>query len=506
MPSPKSLLTRLWPALAKPQTVTYSTDNSGGVPVLDMSEIAKKVNSGEGELRRAEIAISKSKNKNFLASILDLPKETKSEYIDAVDGIKDYDLAESIIENVSKDVLTKDVDKNVKSKFFTVQLPNGKGFEAIEKECQKIIDSFELPLLLKDYMDDILWYGEYIFDIHWKEKTLDDKENQKDIMPIFTRARMKYVSENDILQSSADYMVFRMSSMSKQILFKVKLDKEDQDEREFVKFFVRPAKGLFSLNVINKLKILKLLESMIPINEMTNLSRKMQFYMRVPVGTQPADAFSQARKYEIMIKSLLKFETLDDSVDLFTKLLDVKVIPLFGEQNELAEGNIPKPEKVDLSYINDIRESLVATTNIPRRFIFPNDDSPLSASYLRLLQNIREEVLGNAVRHIVYVYLRKVRSQPVKIDFDNIHIKVPKIQGISELDTLEYSQMFNQSLTDMNRLIDEGGKLIQDAPSTIDKTALVDFLNEKMKVFTDKTIFKLPDPEDDSNQDNGYGY
>lgn len=495
-----SFLSRFWPKLAQNNKVTTSITglDGDGVPTIDIKDIQKLIIK-DSDIIDAEQQLRNRNTSNILTSILGEPKITKAEYMEAVDEIKEYDLAESIIENVAKDVLTKDVDKNIKNKYFTVSLAGE--HPELEKECQQVINNFELSLLLKDYMDDILWYGEYVFDIHWKDKTVEDKENQSDLIPLFGRSRFKYLSDESILMDSKDYLVFRMSSMDKKLIFKVKQDDNTYND---IKFFIRPSKGLFSINVINKLRILKLLESLIPINEMTNLSRKMQFYMRVPMGTQPADAFSQCRKYEIMIKSLLKFESPDDSPDLLQRLLDVRVIPLFGDQTELTEGNIPKPEKVDLSYINDIRESLVATTNIPRRFIFPNDDSPLSASYLRLLQHIREEVLGNGVRHIVYEYLHKVRRNPVKFDFNDIYINVPKIQGISELDTLEYSQMFNQSLTDLNRLIDEGGKLIQDAPSTINKEELVAFLNEKMKVFTDRAIFKLPDPEPDNSDDMGY--
>ena len=455
------------------------------VPIVDLSKIQKEI----------EDDIPKPKNYKNAQAVTELFSDTrqdKKSYFKAVDEIKNYDLAEGIIKNIGLDVLTKDVDTRIDKKFFTIKIDEGivgDKAEEHQKTAQCFVDELELKQLLKDYINDILWYGEQLFNVDRNEIEVEDIENQPSLTPLYSKNRFKYLVSSGVIQSSSEYLLFRFGSSDKKLVLKTK---GDDKNNTITKFFVRPSKGIFSINVINKLKTLKLLESLIPVNEITSLSRKMQFYMRVPQGTSPGDAFKQSRKYELMIKNLLKFETPNNEQEVMKQLLDVKVIPIFGDQQELSEGNIQKPEKLDLSYINDMRESLVNSTNIPRHFIFPNDEASTSPSYLKLLQFIRTEVLGDGVRHLVYNFFK---SKNIEIDYSAISIEVPKIQGIEELDTIEYVQMFSQSLSDITRLIQDGGDLLDRAPDSLDKKELVDFLNEKTSTFTGRELFKYVSEE-----------
>lgn len=476
----------LLPTQYRQDVVPLTDDISGDYRPVFTADIDKILKDSQFNLLKGTLSNNDRIMLQNIQATLTKPITDKASYYIAIDSLKENSLAESIVEKVRDDVLNKDYnDRTVP--FFRVSLKSGKDNNVqLEEEAQSFLNNLNLYRLLNEYLDDLLWYGDYSFNIDWKNNEIDDLDSQKSVLPIYIRGKFKYlVDSNRIFQSSNNYVTFRLGSQSKKLLVK---------DTTNARFIVKLSKGLFSPTVIKLFKTLELLENLIPMGEVDALSRKMQFYMRVPKGTTMEEAYDMTRKYETMLLGLLKTNSATDLSSLMNEMLKIKVIPLFGSQEELSEFSIAKAEKIDLTYINDLREQLNSRLSLPRSFIFSDDLELSSPNYLRKLEAIRGNLAG-AVKHIVYEYL--VSKHDTKLDYDNIHIHTPPIVGVESLDSMEYMQLVNSSLSDLNRVISEMGDTIQNASSSIDREKLVKFLNKKLHPLTGNDIFKVPDDKEE---------
>lgn len=482
----------LLPTQYRQEVVPLVDDISGDYKPVFSVDIDKILKESQFNLLKGTLSNNDRMMLQNLQATLTKPITDKNSYYLAIDSLKDNSLAESIVEKVRDDVLNKDYnDKSVP--FFKVVIKSDLDKNNVmEDDAQSFINNLNLFRVVTEYLDDILWYGDYSFILDWENKEIDDLDSQKSVLPIYVRGKFKYlVDSNRIFQSSKDYVTFRLGSQSKKLLVK---------DTTNARFVVKLSKGLFSPTVVKLFKTLELLENLIPMGEVDSLSRKMQFYMRVPKGTTMEEAYDMTRKYETMLLGLLKTDNSTDLSSIMNEMLKIKVIPLFGSQEELSEFNIPKAEKIDLTYINDLREQLNSRLSLPRSFIFADDPELSSPSYLRKLEAIRGN-LGSAVKHIVYEYI--VTQKKIKIDYDSISIITPPIVGIDSLDSMEYIQLVNTSLSDLNRVIQEMGETISNASNSVDKEKLVKFLNKKVKPIVGEAIFKVPDPEETPDE-GGY--
>lgn len=417
--------------------------------------------------------------------------KTKQAYNESVNSIKDYHLAEGIINNIANDVLHKYYDKKTRSRFFEVSIKNNKDYKIDIKKLTNDLDNFNIELMLTDYIFEILWYGEYYFKIDYENNDLDDVE-QDETFSLFIRGRLKYIIKNLKVFDSKDYMIFKLFPTSNKLLFK--------DDAQ-ASYFVRMSRGVFSSAAINLMTTLRLMEALIPVNQIDALSKKMQFYMRVPNGTSPKEAYDKARRYELLLLGLLKSEVPTTVEGLLNEASKVKVVPLFGEQQELTSLNLDKTEKIDLTFINDLREQLINTTSIPKSFIFPESVDGNNSKYLRLLSAIRN-ALAEGPRHLAYELITKQYGK--KIDFKDIEVTTPSIQGLEDLDAIEYNTIFNQTISDIN-------KIVQDVSDTLDRVKdskyvkvepLVDFYNAKLAPLTNSVDLLQKPPKEEPNITN----
>ncbi|HEG8094311.1 TPA: hypothetical protein SFZ49_001996, partial [Campylobacter jejuni] len=83
-----------------------------------------------------------------------------------------------------------------------------------------------------------------------------------------------------------------------------------------------------------------------------------------------------------------------------------------------------------------------------------------------------------------------------------------KIQGLDELDTIEYSNMFTTTMSDITKMIDDISNTIQSAKDNnqcVDMNSLVEFFNAKTRPIYGVDLFKVPvDEEEETQPEDSY--
>ncbi|HFZ5029696.1 TPA: hypothetical protein ACIKY6_001825 [Campylobacter jejuni] len=427
---------------------------------------------------------------------------SKKEYIKKIDGIKNYSLAESIVTAIASDVFEKHNDKSLNPRFFSARVDSPL---ITDEVVNSFLDKFNLEVFLRDYIFELLWYGEYTFKVDWENLELDDFDGNKECLSCFSRGRFKYVIRNQktnkgveqLAYSTGNYVSFRLFSSSQSSTF---------EDSTGANIFIRLSRGIFSDSAIALLETLRLLETLIPITEINSISSKSQFYLRMEMGTDVRTAYDRARTYELMLKGLMGSTSLpSDLTSLLEQMTQVKVIPTFAGQGDLEQQTIEKPPKIDLTYINDLRGQLANLCKVSRKFVIPDAENGNDADYLKLLGSIRK-TLANSVKHMTYNYIKYFLG--VDITYDQIHIDTPKIQGLDELDTIEYSNMFTTTMSDITKMIDDISNTIQSAKDNnqcVDMNSLVEFFNAKTRPIYGVDLFKVPvDEEEETQPEDSY--
>jgi hypothetical protein len=79
------------------------------------------------------------------------------------------------------------------------------------------------------------------------------------------------------------------------------------------------------------------------------------------------------------------------------------------------------------------------------------------------------------------------------IDPNVITVEVPSVPGVDELDSMDYAQLYSQTLSDTSRLIADASDAIDKMVDNgnVDIKSYVDFINSKLKPLTGRDIFDL---------------
>jgi hypothetical protein len=220
-----------------------------------------------------------------------------------------------------------------------------------------------------------------------------------------------------------------------------------------------------------------------------SIDQKLFFNMKVPAGTDPKVAFEQAKKYEKILHTMLSSSSFKSATDFVDKLSRPKVIPIFGDQNEITEKMIPKPDKIDLTRINDLRMTVVSTSNALPKFIGLSDPGNI-ASYLNFIKDFRAS-MADSIKDLALSYIDV--QEKTFIDPNVITVEVPSVPGVDELDSMDYAQLYSQTLSDTSRLIADASDAIDKMVDNgnVDIKSYVDFINSKLKPLTGRDIFDL---------------
>jgi len=469
---------RLFPNAAGINEITHT--------VLTSDEAAKL---GLIDLASAHIPHKDSKLLETILDELTSSIESKADYYKSVKDLLEYDLIESIFSNLGIDILEKHYDTSTNS-FFTVSItpPIVKEdkinpFEKIQQEVQDHITSLRIHDRLYDAIDDFLAVGEYIFGFSEDHDELDEIYEQTSRMPVFKKGVLEGVFNAETKQldgTPGEFLVFTYKSSSKKLSFKDKADNY---------YHCRIAKGIIPIGLIEKIKTIRLMERLVPLVQVMNISDNRLYTMNVSIGDDLSEVYTKCANYKNIILSLVEGKELPDNVeDILKKLNDIKVIPVFGDQ-QINETSLKKENIIDLEFIEQGKQEIKS-----RLGLMVEDDAnaaSMSPKYLRLLVFLRNK-LAKGVLEYTKGYIKEHYPKNKALEKAIVLIKTPELRGSSELDLLDYNQMLSQTLGDMSdtigRIADSYTNLTDN--EAVDSEVIRNFYNEKLRAIVGQDIFK----------------
>lgn len=401
--------------------------------------------------------------------------EDKKGLAERLSAVRNYDYVETILRDLSAEVLTRSFDPT-HSEFFTFSVFTEEYNDLTEK-VNTDIKNLKIYDMLADILEELLLQGQYIFKMDYTNDELDDGLEQELTLPAYSKSKMVKIfdSENKRLRDPANYLVLNLFSSHKKLRIK-------SESGSF--YYLKLPRGIIPESIIPKINNLKILEALQPLIELQAIDEKMYFHVQFPPGKDATEAYKECRNYEKLLKSMLSLGKADNAEQVIEKISTIKVIPLFGSQNEMRSVSVNKINRIDLAQIKDLRDAISNAIKIKI-----DGDNSTNAEYYKLVKTIRN-CLRMSVQEFLINYIHQKYS--IKIKPDDFELKVPEVQGAEDLDMIDYMNMNQSTYKDTLELL----KITVDQMNAltgnpyIDEDELLNNLSDKLQKMTGTRIFR----------------
>lgn len=440
-------------------------------------------------------------------AILSESIESKAEYINLMNSIRDNEYVELILRNLSNDVMNKNYDKS--SDFIQFVMVNPK-YKSFEKAIKKDIKDLRIHELLSEIIEDYLFYGQYILKYDYDKDadgtksskssrydSLSDELDQDLFIPATHKGKLSKVfseSTGELIDSS-EFLVLTYNHNYERIKVKGESGKT---------YLVRIPKGVIPEAAIAKLNALKLLEALQPLIELQAIDEKMFFYIRFPAGKDINEAYDEARNYEKLLKSIISSTDGTSIESVLEKVSNIKVVPLFGNQETVNSQTVKQINRIELNQLDDLRKSI---SNLVGVDITNDPEFHITTKYLLMIKNIREKI-AFSIKAFLVDFIDK--NYQFSVTFDDISVQLPEIQGADDIDTIEYMTLLNSAYNDIQGMITSTEGFIQSISQSefIDKNAVLDYYSVKLnkivgaKVMYDSKVIDLNSRAKEADKDS----
>lgn len=407
---------------------------------------------------------------------------SKKTLSDKLAVIRDYDYVDSILRDLATDVLTRSFD-NSQSEFFVFTSRKSSKIddnEDLDKKVNQDLKSLKIYDMLFEIIEDLLFEGQYIFKMDYTNNELDDSLDQNNTIPAYSKSKMVKIFDNQesILRDPANYLVFSIFSSHKKMTVKTESGSY---------YYLKMPRGIIPESLISKIMNLKILESLQPLVEIQAIDEKMYFHIKFPPGKSATEAYTECRNYEKLIKTMLNMDRDYSNMNVETildRISSVKVIPLFGNQEEMTPHSVNKVNRIDLDQIKDLRSSISNSLKINI-----DNQNDTNAEYYKLIKRVRGQ-LRISVSEFLINYISQRYS--IDLEIEDFDLKVPEVQGAEDLDTIDYINLHQSTYNNILDLLQNTVKAVNTlvASPLIDAQALINSYSDQMQKVTGSRILK----------------
>lgn len=361
--------------------------------------------------------------------------------------LKSSYIVEGILNVIVEDALTPDILTGDIVEFGS---PDAK----IHKSLETLQRRFDFDILIDDIIMDLVTFGDYTVKmiIHKGEGVIEVRDSivQNTIIPIYDQGYpSKYICLEDsklVIKEPHEYVNFILGRNKIRFdLRPYKISEKFFEEQGFHPSNVRIGRPML-YGVLDKIKELALLESLVPATKLSQLSTGSIVSVLVPPTMNPDEAFNATKRYEQVLNQRIGLNrdgnlfTVADIVSVFGK---IKVVPQYGDKGTLSPIDVKDNRNVDdlLNSIQGVRQSITTSIGIPSEVIFGGDipQSDLLRRYARYMRkvksvqsSVRQGLTQIAMAHLVNCGFDKILPSDIQIAFKNESI------NIDELEKLEY--------------------------------------------------------------------
>jgi hypothetical protein len=225
-------------------------------------------------------------------------------------------------------------------------------------------------------------------------------------------------------------------------------------------FYAYVGQGIIGIEILNLINTIRLIETLLPINQVLNVAAGQLVYARFPEGpTNVGEAFDIARQYERLLNASV--ETSSNTTggpvsiqDIISSVAKWRVIPLFGDKGSLEPRELPRPNPIDTQTINYFKQALADSIPLPSSYLGvletggEGPDRNKLAQYYTMITEIRSAIADLAEVVISKaVYFKKLR---ISGDYSILPIQV---SGILENQMGDYFELASFVMDSISRSI-----------------------------------------------------
>jgi hypothetical protein len=355
------------------------------------------------------------------------------------DSLSDHYMLRIIKQSIYHDVFYKFVDNN--------NLPAGlpvvvnASSENVKNKIVETLEETRLSEIVKEILDATLYLGEYLLFFDDENFQVDETFlDQTSWRAVYQRGALSkivaYSNVKDDIESMKDKaIIFRI----KYLPFKIPVLGEDE-----YPFYAYIGQGIIGIEILNLINTIRLIETLLPINQVLNVAAGQLVYARFPEGpTNIGEAFDIARQYERLLNASV--ETSSNTTggpisiqDIISSVAKWRVIPLFGDKGSLEPRELPRPNPIDVQTINYFKQALA-------------DAIPLPSSYLGVLESGGEGPDRNKLAQY-YTMITEIRSAIADLAdvviSKAIHFKKIRISGEYSILPIQVSGILENQMGD----------------------------------------------------------
>lgn len=400
--------------------------------------------------------VSESQINQAIASALFPSIQSKKAVKTFHDSLADHYMLRIIKQSIYHDVFYKFVDNN--------HLPAGlpivinASSESVKNKIIETLEETRLSEIVKEILDATLYLGEYLLFFDDENFQLDETFlDQISWRAVYQRGVLSkivvYSNVKDDIESMKDKaIIFRVKYLP------LKLPVLGEDEYPFYAYV---GQGIIGIEILNLINTIRLIETLLPINQVLNVAAGQLVYARFPEGpTNIGEAFDIARQYERLLNASV--ETSSNTTaggpvsiqDIITSVAKWRVIPLFGDKGSLEPRELPRPNPIDVQTINYFKQALADAIPLPSSYLGVPEtggegpDRNKLAQYYTMITEIRSAIADLAeVVVSKAIYFKKIR---ISGEYSILPIQV---SGILENQMGDYFELASFVMDSISRSI-----------------------------------------------------
>ena len=355
------------------------------------------------------------------------------------DSLSDHYMLRIIKQSIYHDVFYKFVDNNYLPAGLPIVIDASS--ESLKNKIIETLEETRLSEIVKEILDATLYLGEYLLFFDDENFQIDETFlDQISWRAVYQRGVLSkivvYSNVKDDIESMKDKaIIFRIKYLP------LKIPVLGEDEYPFYAYI---GQGIIGIEILNLINTIRLIETLLPINQVLNVAAGQLVYARFPEGpTNIGEAFDIARQYERLLNASV--ETSSNTTggpisiqDIITSVAKWRVIPLFGDKGSLEPRELPRPNPIDVQTINYFKQALADAIPLPSSYLgVPESggegpDRNKLAQYYTMITEIR-----SAIADLAEIVISKA-----------IHFKKLRISGEYSILPIQVSGILENQMGD----------------------------------------------------------
>jgi hypothetical protein len=474
------------------KTIHQELPGEPGAGTIDSNLEKKKVTKN----KLIQLGVKDNKEYKALMKTLSFTLSSRTQLFNALDKLKDHDVVQTILDVVFDDAFKSSSNNEIVSFEY-----DGDKEDLLNKEIQEEMNSFEkakeIDKVVSFLVEDFDLKGEYALPVEIEKgkgivKILDNAELEN-IVPVYEGTQLQYFLKREgkeILHCGKHTHVHFMMD-SRPLKVKVERDFMSSGGEYTLPKTIRVGRSII-YSAINRIKSLQMKEM---ANTALNLKRiiaPILIMLGIPEQSTPDDIGKIIQQYEKIFEDLTggidSLEDLDIS-DLYQMASKIRVLPNIGNSKGSISTLVLDNDKTgNIEEEENDRRAVSQSTGVPFYYLSLQGTPDMSklqiikiySRYTKKLNSI-QMAIKEGLRQLMYMHLR---YKGLKVDKNNIIVKMRPITNIENLDNMEYLMSMVSGQQEFLTLITQIVDMIKSSENTLEINPEV-YLNIFNKTFAD---------------------